>query len=212
MTPVAATADAQERFVARWVAATFAGWVVGFGLVLVLSALSGLMGLGGTQFPVGLGMGAGVGLLQARLVGRRVGGARPWLVASAGGMAAPFVASDLASVLGVPVPYSLSACVALGGLVVGLLQWRVLARVSSDARWWIVAAPVGWTLAASTVFIADRFLPRIPGLLGASAYVAIVLTGGVALGAVGAHALRRIVTGSGRAPSRGEAVAERGGR
>jgi hypothetical protein len=39
---------------------------LGFVLILVLIAISSVVGLGDTQFPVGLGMGAGVGCLQGR--------------------------------------------------------------------------------------------------------------------------------------------------
>jgi hypothetical protein len=52
---------------------------------------------------------------------------------------------------------------------------------------------VGWTLAASTAAFNERFLPRIPGLIGALLYVGVILMGGVALGAVGGVTLDRVL-------------------
>src|SRR5690606_32530347 len=72
----------------------------------------------------------------------------------------PFVLWDAAGLLGLNVRYSLAACVALGGLSAGLLQWRVLRAVSARAAWWIPASAAGWLPAASLALVADRFLRR----------------------------------------------------
>jgi len=61
----------------RWIVLTFAGWSLGFVLILVCIALSGMVGLGETQFPIGLGMGAGVAFMQRRLIKRILAGGRP---------------------------------------------------------------------------------------------------------------------------------------
>ena len=55
----------------RWVRATTLGWLLGFVLVVVLSIAWDQIG-GGAQFIVGVGMGAGVGIMQARVVGEWV--------------------------------------------------------------------------------------------------------------------------------------------
>jgi hypothetical protein len=56
---------------ARWTRTTFLGWSLGVAFIFVCIALSGLVGLGNSQFPVGLGMGVGVGLVQRRMVAER---------------------------------------------------------------------------------------------------------------------------------------------
>lgn len=86
---------------------TFLGWSAGF--VLAIASLVGAesLGLREVQFPLALGMGLGVGLLQARLVAPWLG-ARAWTVATAAGLSAPFMAADLMHVLGRPVPFMLS--------------------------------------------------------------------------------------------------------
>jgi hypothetical protein len=182
------------RFAMRWISATFIGWTTGFGLMLALIALSGLVGLGDTQFPVGLGMGAGVGFFQGRLIGQRTGRRWSWFAASAAGLASPFAVYDVAGLLDRPIPFSLAPCVVAGGLVAGLLQWWLLRGRSRHAAAWIAASIVGWSLAASTVLFNERLLPRIPGLVGALLYVIIVLSGGVLLGAVGGPVLRHILS------------------
>lgn len=172
--------------------ATFFGWALGFVMILVLIGILGLAGLGDAQFPVGLGMGAGVGLLQARLIARHVG-RRRWAAASAAGMALPFIASDLAGAMAVPLRHSLPVAVVSGGFVAGVMQWRLLAKRSGAAAWWIPASVMGRALAASTVAFNERFLPKIPGLVGALLYVAVILAGGILLGAATGPALRRIL-------------------
>lgn len=174
-----------------WVRATFSGWALGFVLVLVFIAVTSGIGLGDTQFAVGLGVGAGVGWMQARLLTGLVD-RRAWLAASAGGMAAPFLVTDVTRLLPMDVPYSLPVLVVLGGILTGLLQWRLLRPISPAAALWVPAACVGWSLAASTAFINDRLLPRIPGIVGALLYIGVIMVGGIVLGMVTDIALKRI--------------------
>jgi len=173
-----------DNLVARWTRATFLGWSLGFLLILVCIAVSSGVGLGDTQFPIGLGMGLGVGLIQRRLIAERTGTSAGWLPATALGLTAPFVAHDISKLLGLPVPYSLAASIVAGGLVVGVLQWRILRRHSSRAARWIVASLLGWTLASSTVVLNDKVMPRIPGIVGALIFIAVILVGGIILGAI----------------------------
>ena len=63
---------------ARWVRATTVGWLIGFVLVVVLAMVWDMIG-GRAQFMVGVGMGAGVGYMQARVVGAWVDPTRRWL-------------------------------------------------------------------------------------------------------------------------------------
>ncbi|MGH7554557.1 MAG: hypothetical protein ACREMQ_16245 [Longimicrobiales bacterium] len=193
VTMQAQTGNVDARFARRWVRATFAGWALGFVLMLVMIGVSGVVGLGDRQFPIGLGMGAGVGFLQGRLIAQQVRGRRAWLIASSIGMAAPFLAFDLAGVVGIELVFSLPIAVMVGGLVVGILQWPILRKLSAASVSWIGASTVGWSLAGSMALLNDRFLPKIPGLVGALLYVAVVLVGGILLGAVGGLTLQRIL-------------------
>ena len=181
---------------ARWILASFLGWSLGFALIFLCIALSGLVGLGDSQFPVGLGMGLGVGLLQRRVLAERLGSGAGWVGASAAGMVAPFLAHDIARLLSLAIPYSLAGAVVVGGLCVGLLQWRVLRLDARRGAGWIMASLVGWTLGASTVVLNERVLPKTPGIFGALIYVAVILIGGMLLGATTGLVLPRMLVTS----------------
>lgn len=185
--------DIQVPILPRWTKLTFAGWTLGFVLILVGIAATGLIGLGDLQFPVGLGMGLGVGWCQARVIESVNGRGRPWFVASGLGMAVPFFVYDVATLLRLEMPLVLPLNVVLGGLVVGGWQAWLLRRHARAPWSWIAVSVIGWALAGSTVAFNERFLPRIPGLTGALLYVAVILTGGIALGVVGGLALDRIL-------------------
>jgi hypothetical protein len=83
-----------------------------------------VIGIGGVQVLVGLGMGTGVGLLQGRALRAVLGRTGPWAWSSALGLALPFLVTDVAAAAKSGVPYSLPRCVALGGLIVG--SWQAL--------------------------------------------------------------------------------------
>jgi hypothetical protein len=184
---------------ARWITGTFTGWSIGFVLAIMLIVAAESVGLRETQFPLALGMGIGVGYVQAGLLLPYLARRGAWVAATTLGLAAPFLAADVARVIGNPLPYSLPAYVGLGGLFVGFLQWRLLRRLSDRASLWLAASPVGWMLGGSTVAVSDllfrafRGAPAGWGPIGALLYIAVVLGGGVLLGAVGAAALRRIL-------------------
>ena len=190
----------------RWIRLTFGGWCIGFVLAIVLILAAESIGVRETQFPLALGMGAGVGFAQARLLLPYLWKRWPWVVATALGLAAPFVVADGARGIGNPLPYALPAYVALGGVSAGILQWNLLRRVSEGAAWWLVASPVAWMAAATTVAVSDqvfqvsRRVPLLNGLPGALLYLAVVLAGGVLLGGAGAPAVRRIMAGSRSGP------------
>lgn len=175
----------------RWTRATALGWVAGFVLMLVLLVLLEGLGLAG-QLGIGLGMGAGVGLLQARAIGPLIGARTRWTAATILGVALPFLAFDLASLAGAPVPWSLPAAVVLAGLCAGLMQRPLLAPLSDTPSGWLGASLLGWALAGSMVVLGE-LLPRTPGVFGALRYIAVILLGGVLLGAVQGLALGRLL-------------------
>ncbi len=176
----------------RWVLGTFAGWTAGFFLAILFIVVVDSLGILQVQSPLAIGMGVGVGLAQARLLAPLVGRRSTWVLSTALGLAAPFLVGDLTQLLDRPVPFNLAAYVVIGGIVAGVMQWRLLRRVSPHAGWWLAATPIGWLMASSTVLIADGRLPRIPGIAGALMFIAVVLSGGVLLGLCTAPAARRM--------------------
>ncbi len=177
------------------VARTFAGWSVGFVLAIALLVLVEVLGAPTVQFPLALGMGLGVGALQTPVLRRAFPGTRGWVTATALGLSAPFALSDTLQLAGVALPFSLPAHVAVGGVLAAVLQWRLLRGVIDRAErawWWLVVTPPGWLLAGSTVWL-NEMLPKIPGIVGALLYVAVVLAGGLVLGAASAVSWERMV-------------------
>lgn len=102
------------------------GWVLGIPFIIALALVAEAAGIGGAQVPVGLGMGTGIKLMQARAI-RGVGPKDAlWFWSCVIGRGVPFLATDIANAAGYTVTYSLYLSVALGGLMVGILQALIL--------------------------------------------------------------------------------------
>jgi hypothetical protein len=187
----AATAPRTTIPAVRWIPRTFVGWAAGLFLAIALIIGVDSLGISGTQFPLAVGMGLGVGAVQARLVISLLGSRRPWIAATTAGLSLPFVAGDALRLAGVPPPYALAAYVAIGGVLAAALQGRLLrARSVAGTQWWVAITPIGWILAAAVVWLNDLLPKNVTGLLGAGRYLAVVLSGGVVLGAASAAAWR----------------------
>jgi len=179
--------DRQEdrQFFIQWVRGTFVGWLLGL-VIIIVAAIGGDLtgnGDGDSLFIIGIGMGVGVGYAQGRIVKRWLGTVRGWVWTSVFGIGVPFVVFDFVGAIwsGLPDVVQLQLEVVTSGLLVGVLQRRVLRLHSSRANWWIPACVAGWTLAASTA--ASGSLLHII-FLGRWLNVATILLGGVVLGLV----------------------------
>lgn len=168
-----------------WTGATWAGWILGVPCIALLALLGEQLHIGGAQTLVGAGMGAGVGLLQARVLRRFGLPFQPWLWSCIAGLAFPFLVWDIAKALGTTWSYSLLACVTSGGLVAGIWQAGLL-RSHVGRFWWVISSTLGWGLAGVLATSADKMVRShaIRGLAGAGAYLALVTCGGVVLGVV----------------------------
>lgn len=175
-----------------WVKVTTFGWWLGFAVVLLLVlAIDAVAEVEGAQFMVGLGMGAGVGYLQGRRMNRWLGTRHAWFFASTVGMGGPFVVGDVARALGVGLPYSLALYVAVGSLLVGLLQWGVLRRYVSQAAWWVPGSMLGWMLPVGLMALNDQGI--LPGIAGEAVALIGMFFGGAILGAVTGGLLGRML-------------------
>jgi hypothetical protein len=118
----------------RWARATWFGWLLGIPIVAALALVGEAVGVGGAQFIVGAGMGAGIGLMQARLMRRILPKWGPWVWSCVIGLAAPFLVTDVAKVAGWNAAYVLFVCVAVGGLILGLVTGVCLAWMIEEER------------------------------------------------------------------------------
>ena len=172
--------------IVRWIRLTWGGWILGIPCIAALALVGEMFEIGGAQFLVGAGMGAGVGLTQALTIRKLIGKGIPWVLTSMIGLALPFVVTDLAGVLGRGLPYVLEVNIAIGGLIVGLGQSLLLRHHFARVWTWIVTSTIGWSLAGATSAIADHLLRShsIRGISGALAYLGIVVGGGLILGII----------------------------
>jgi hypothetical protein len=169
-----------------WIRATWAGWLLGVPLVIVLALVGEAVGIGGSQTLVGAGMGTGTGLMQGRVMRGVTHRSAPWFWSSVVGLASPFLVADISQAAGWGLAYSLPLCVALGGIIAGGWQALIL-RPRLRKTWsWVAASALGWTLAAGAASVADYlFRSRsLRGLWGAAAYLGVVAGGGLVLGLV----------------------------
>lgn len=181
----------------RWVRATWAGWALGVPFIIALALVGEAVGIGGAQVPVGAGMGAGIGIMQGRVMRGVIDRAAPWFWSCVVGLAAPFLVGDIVKAAGWDFAYSLYTYVALGGLIVGVWQGVILRpRVHSTGMWmWVAGSVVGWALASGAAAVAD-FLSRshsLRGIWGAIAYLGIVAGGGFVLGLITGISLVRAI-------------------
>ena len=174
-----------SRLVRRWVGATWAGWLLGIPIIVALALAAEVAGIGGAQVMVGAGTGAGVGLMQGRLMRGIINSFAPWIWSSVIGLALPFLIYDLTKVGGREVAFNLYVSVAVGGLVAGVWQaWLLRARFRNTIVW-VFGALLGWTLAGSAAAGADLIgrSQSIRGIAGALVYLGIIAAGGLILGA-----------------------------
>ncbi len=164
----------------RWVEATTLGWLLGFGLVVILAIAWDQVG-GSAQFMVGVGMGAGVGFMQARVLGEWVEPTRRWIWATTIGMGLPFLLWDLGGAVGIEGFFSLPISMVVGGLLVGVLQSILLRSRVTRTSWWIPANLVGWGLPAAAIALGDSGVLSGPGALLS---IGAMFLGGSILGAV----------------------------
>ncbi len=177
--------QADRHFFIRWVRGTFAGYLLGFVFVLLGSMAGDLIGLPGSDFIIGIGMGVGVGYVQGRMAKQLLGANWRWMWATVIGLGVPFLVEDLIAAAWSEFDslHSLQLDVAICGLFVGLLQRRILRSHSERANWWVPISVVGWTLAAWTASV------NFTGSLDAILNLGMILMGGVVLGAVTGGAL-----------------------
>ncbi len=183
-----------QQVARRWFWATTKGWWLGIPVVVLLALASDAVGIEGGQAIVGLGMGGAVGWLQRGLLRDRLPGWRRWAWASALGLGLPFAAADLLGALGLGV-YSLPLAAALGALVLGAWQARLLRPWLGDrgTGGWVLACLLGWTLATVAAAEADQLVRSLGlrGLPGALAFLALAAGGGPLLGWITGGWLRR---------------------
>lgn len=178
----------------QWTKATFWGWLLGVVLLIFLSSILDALGIEHLQFYIGLGMGAGVGFTQWRLLKKYMGMSIQWCYFAVLGMGLPFLIFDF--LLNYNTAYKLPVSVAIGGILVGVLQFRFLKDYVSNAAVWIYASAIGWTLSAFTTLLINYTMQlKVTGYLNlvmALLNLGLILAGGLVLGWSSAWVIKKI--------------------
>ncbi len=144
-----------KHFFKRWVLVTFGGYLLGFVLTMIGLIIGDLISEKWTtmpefQFVIGMSMGAGVGFAQRRIIRKWIGVGKQWIWTTIIGLGLSFLIFDLIAIAlnGVAQDWdSLYLALVFGGLLIGLIQLRMLRLHSKRAIWWIPTCIVGWVLA-----------------------------------------------------------------
>lgn len=178
---------------ALWIKVNFWGWLLGVILLIILSSILDPCGIENMQFYIGIGMGAGVGFTQWRLLKKFNDLSLAWFYFSLLGMGLSFLVFDF--LMDKEVVYKLPLSVAFGGLTIGCLQYQLLKKQTANAIQWIPASTLGWTLSAlSTMLINLTMQIKVSGymnLVMALLNLSLILVGGVVLGWVTAFVVKR---------------------
>lgn len=182
--------------VAKWTLYTFMGWFVGILFMLALASFLDSIGIEKFQFFIGVGLGAGVGFFQWRVLKTHMGVSTHWIWSSVLGMGIPFLLFDLISLYSTkPLgAYYLPLSTVTGAIFISVLQFIILKKYSPKASWWIFGSMTGWVLAAATVLSID-YIKLILHSNWALFIINLImiLGGGVVLGVVTGKTLLEIV-------------------
>jgi hypothetical protein len=180
-----------------WIWFTTTGWFTGLAFTLLIGLPLEALGIG-NQSMIGIGMGAGVGLLQARLLRRYGISGKIWFWTSFVGMSIPYILYDLLAEKIIMRPEEvLPILTAIGSLLVGGLQYEYqLKSISNKSKSWIVLTCVGWTLAHILLNALDfNFIKQLnlPEFFNVLFSVSLIMGGGPVLGLFTSRSIVSIV-------------------
>lgn len=183
--------------VKKWVLASFSGWFIGILLIIVLSSVLDSVGIEGVQFYIGIGVGAGVAVMQWRVLLGVIPNASKWIWYTILGLGSAFLFFDIIKkIWGFTLDdYNILVCVSIGGLLTGFLQAEILKKHYKTASSWVFASLLGWVLSAITV-LGIEFTRQITqnNLTLFIINLILIISGGAVLGLITAPFLRKIIS------------------
>ena len=175
-----------RAFLLRWTRTTFYGWILGFGIIAVLLFVWDAAGIGNVQFIVGLGVGLGTAIAQRSILKSYLPNSSSWVWTGAIGMTIPFAMIDIFSAMSPEGAdwLGMEGAAAIGGILTGLLQRRVLQETIPNANLWIILSTIGWTLSVTSIRVSEAVPSFDPTWVSALLVLVLMLSGGLMLGAV----------------------------
>lgn len=178
----------------RWILLCFAGWILGIVLILFLSGMLDSIGIEYMQFHTGMGVSAGISILQFFILRKRFGLSASWMSASMLGFTLPFFFMDTLryfELIQLRAEYNLMLSILTGTVCISYLQFRLLDRKAEGARRWIMHSVFGW-LGAGLLLFAVNYTKYISSsnLVLFLLNLLLILGGGIVVGIATGTALR----------------------
>ena len=140
--------------VTRWTLLTWAGWTAGIIFIIGIGAIAETFGLGsdsGGQAIIGVGMGAGVGLMQWVALRNHLKSPFRWFWFSLIGFSVPYFCFDLVNsfiTIDITADKALVFTTAIGGVLTGWLQYNYMLKgISPKAGRWVLYNGAAWLTA-----------------------------------------------------------------
>ena len=111
----------------QWLKVNFLGWLLGAFLIIGLSSFLDSLGIENMQFYLGLGMGAGVGLVQWKQLKKWLDMPIKWFWVSTLGLGLTFFFIDF-----IPkesLPFKIPVSIAIGSIICGYFQGRLFTKI-----------------------------------------------------------------------------------
>lgn len=173
---------------AKWIIATSVGWLIGVILVILFAMAFEGLGIHNMQFFMGLGLGAGIGYMQWRMLGKWLGMGAEWLWLTITGLTLPFLSIDLLKLFSSFSPSGnayLLYSIASAGLTTGLFQFFALKKDTRRSWPWIFGSLFSWS-AAGIYFLTINYTTAVSShnMVLFALNLFIILTGGLVLGII----------------------------
>jgi hypothetical protein len=178
--------------VLSWTLNNLLGWLIGFALVMVVGIpLEGLHIF--NQAMIGIGMGAGVGLIQNRAINKHLEVKAKWFWCTFIGMSVPYILNDLLSpMFKFLTEETLPVVTTVGGLLIGIFHYQfILKNKIPNSKSWILFSCIGWAAAHWVLLLFAYFVNYkslnhwdIPVFFKVAPVVLVILSGGPILGLV----------------------------
>lgn len=184
-----------------WTLNNLLGWLIGFALIMSVGILlDGLHIV--NQSMIGIGMGAGVGLMQNRIISKHLEVKGKWFWCTFIGMSIPYILFDLLSpVFKIITEETLPVATSIGGLLIGMFQYQfILKDKVPNSKSWILFSCLGWACAHMVLIFFAYFVDYrsmnhldIPIFFKVAPVVLVILSGGPIMGVITAGKIKEIM-------------------
>lgn len=146
----------KEYIIKRWFLATLYGGLIGFAVMILFIIIGESLGLGDSQFFVGLFIGAGVGYMQGRFLNKFFNYGLKWMWATVGGLGGAFILAELIPALTGLGNWDINNALVGAGLLTGILQYLVIKDQTNNGVLWILFSLIAYTLIMLILWVSKH--------------------------------------------------------